>query len=136
MHLVVGETGRVEADAAVDLGQSPGDILVLSAADTELGLLAQAARDAPTSVRLCNLMRLAHPMSVDLFVEATAARARIVLVRMMGGAGYWTYGLERLRALARAGGPRLVVVPGDDRWDAGLAAYSSEPPDVARRLWR
>ncbi len=139
MHLLAGETGTIDAaDAAVDLGQSPGDILILSAADTELGLLAQAAGAGTggPSVRLCNLMRLAHPMSVDLYVEATAAKARIVLVRMMGGSGYWTYGLERLRALARAGGPKLVVVPGDDRWDTGLEPFSTEPPDICRRLWR
>jgi len=137
MHLLAGETGGIETgEAAVDLGQSPGDILVLSAADTELGLLAQAARGAGASVRLCNLMRLAHPLSVDLFVDATAARAKIVLVRMMGGAGYWTYGLERLRALSRAGGPALVVVPGDDRWDAALEAFTTEPQEIARRLWR
>ena len=138
MHLLAGEVGRIDAaETAVDPGQSPGDMVVLSAADTELTLLAQAARGVTgPSLRLCNLMRLSHPMSVDLYVENTLAAAKIVVVRMMGGAGYWTYGLERLRALSRAGGPRLVVVPGDDRWDGGLEAYSSEPPDVCRRLWR
>ena len=75
-------------------------------------------------------------MSVDLYVEKTAARAKLVVVRMMGGAGYWPYGLDRLRALARGGGPRLIVVPGDDRWDEGLEAFTTEPPETSRRLWR
>ena len=139
MHLLAGEVGRIDAaDAAVDLGQSPGDIVVFSAADTELTLLARAAArmgDRP-AVRLCNLMRLSHPMSVDMYLDRTLAQARLVVVRMMGGAGYWTYGLERLRALARTGGPRLIVVSGHDRWDAGLEAYATEPVDSSRRLWR
>ena len=63
-------------------------------------------------------------MSVDLYIEKTVAHAKLVVVRMMGGAGYWPYGLDRLRALARGGGPRLIVVPGDDHWDAGLELAS------------
>jgi cobaltochelatase CobN len=138
MHLLAGEVGRIDGgETAVDPGQSPGDIVVLSAADTELTLLAEAARGmAGPTLRLCNLMRLAHPMSVDLYVEKTIAPARLVVVRMMGGAGYWTYGLDRLRALSRGGGPRLVVVSGDDRWDQGLEAFSTETPESCRRMWR
>ena len=102
MHVLAGEIGRVDdGGAAVDLGQSPGDIVVLSSADSELAALAAAAaRRSPgaPSLRLANLMRLAHPMSVDLHAGATLGRARLVVVRMMGGAGYWPYGLERLRA--------------------------------------
>ena len=81
-------------------------------------------------------MRLAHPLSVDLYLEKTLRRAKLVVVRMMGGVGYWPYGLERLRALARGGGPRLVVVPGEDRWDDALEACSTVPADERRRLWR
>ncbi len=139
MHLLVGEVGSIDAgEAAIDLGQSPGDIVVLSAADTELTLLALAAErraEGPT-FRLCNLMRLSHPMSVDLYLDKTVAGARLVVVRMMGGAGYWSYGLERLRALSRGGGPRLVVVSGDDRWDEGLEVFATETPAACRRLWR
>jgi cobaltochelatase CobN len=140
MHLLAGDVGRIEdGDAAVDLGQSPGDMIVLSAADSELALLAGVAGErtngAP-SLRLANLMRLAHPLSVDLYVEKTLAGAKLVVVRLMGGVGYWPYGLERLRELSRAGGPLLVVVPGEDCWDPGLESWSTVPVADGRRLWR
>jgi cobaltochelatase CobN len=141
MHLFAADTARIDdGDAAVDLDQPPGDILILSAADSELTMLAavaaERAPDAP-SLRLANLMRLVHPMSVDLYVERTVAGARLVVVRAMGGAGYWSYGLERLRAAARAaGGPALMVVPGEDRWDEGLAAYATLPGEDCRLGWR
>ena len=137
MHLLAGDTGRIDdGDAAVDLGQSPGDIIVLSSADSELAALgaaaARRAAGAPT-VRLANLMRLAHPLSVDLYLDRTVAKASLVVVRMMGGAGYWSYGLDRLRAMARAGGPLLVAVPGEDRWDPGLEKASSPPVESRYR---
>jgi cobaltochelatase CobN len=140
MHLLAADAKRIDdGEGAVELGQSPGDIVFLSMADTELAGLAAAARRLPRGgpvFRLANPARLTHPLSVDLYVERTLRHARLVVVRMMGGVGYWTHGLEALRALARAGGPRLVVVPGDDRWDAALEDYSTEPAEVCRTFWR
>jgi cobaltochelatase CobN len=134
MHLLAAEAGRIDdGDAAVDLAQLPGDIVILSAADTELAALAAVARP---EVRFANLARLSHPMSVDLYLEKTVATARLVVVRMMGGEGYWPYGLDRLRALARAGGPRLAVMPGEDRWDPALESFATVPVEQCRQLWR
>jgi len=138
MHLLAGEAGRIEdGGTAVDLDQKPGDIVFLSAADSELAALARvaSAHDGP-SLRLANLARLTHPLSVDLYVEKTLRHARLIVVRMMGGAGYWPYGLERLRALARAGGPALAVIPGDAQWDAALETFTTIGGEAARRLWR
>jgi cobaltochelatase CobN len=139
MHLVAGEMERIDdGGSAIDLDQSPGDIVVLSAADTELAAFAAAFACVPEgpSLRLANLMQLTHPYSVDLYLEKTVAKAKFVFIRMMGGVGYWPYGLEAIRALARAGGPQVVVVPGEDRWDPALEAYSTVAPEIAHRLWR
>ena len=43
MHLLAAQPGAIaDGSEAVDLGQSPGDIVVLSAADSELACLAGA----------------------------------------------------------------------------------------------
>ncbi|HVY20092.1 MAG TPA: cobaltochelatase subunit CobN [Bauldia sp.] len=134
MHLLAGEAARIhDGDAAVDLDQPPGDIVIFSAADTELAALAAVARPG---ARFANLARLTHPMSVDLYLDKTVATARLVVVRMMGGEGYWPYGLDRLRALSRAGGPKLAVMPGEDRWDAGLEPFATVSVEQCRQLWR
>ncbi|MFO1067320.1 MAG: cobaltochelatase subunit CobN, partial [Geminicoccaceae bacterium] len=139
MHLLATTPAGGDGDAAVDLGQTPGDIVVLSAADSELAALAAARRrqaaDAP-SLRLASLLRLAHPLSVDLHVERVIAHARLVVVRLLGGRGYWSYGLERVAETCRAGGIDLAVLPGDERPDPELAAWSTLAPDRAERLWR
>ncbi len=136
MHLLAGDAGRIDdGDGAVDLGQAPGDIVFLSSADSELAALA-ALSGATVSVRTANLMRLSHPLSVDLYLEKTIAGSRLVVVRMMGGTGYWPYGLDSLRAFARRSGLKLAVIPGDDRWDAALPAYSTIADEDCRALWR
>src|SRR5437762_13928119 len=137
MHLLAGDIGAIEdGGGAVDLDQPPGDIVFLSAADSELTALAAAAARRPPgapTVRLANLLKLAHPMSVDLYVDKTLRHARLIALRLMGGSGYWPFGLDSLVALARGGGPRLVAMPGDNRWDAALAGHSSVPAEEARR---
>jgi cobaltochelatase CobN len=139
MHLLAatpGETG--DGTEAVDLGQTPGDIVFLSAADSELALLAEAKRRRPDgpSLRLANLLQLGHPMSVDLYAEEVAQHARLLVVRLLGGQGYWPYGVEQLRGLARERGQLLALLPGDDKPDAQLAADSTVPAEAYDRIWR
>ena len=101
MHLLpVTQISLDEGEEAVDLQQPSGDIVALSFADSDLSALAAAHQqtgEGPT-LRLASLRRLRHPLSVDLYVERTAAGARFVLVRCLGGLDYWRYGLERLSA--------------------------------------
>ena len=138
MHLLAATPGAVEDGEAVDLGQTPGEIAILSAADTELALLAEAQRKrlaedsrAPT-LRLANIMALGHNLSIDLHTERVLSRARLVVVRLLGGRGYWPYGVERLSELEAP----VALLPGDDRADPELDAWSSLDAGACRRLWR
>src|SRR3954454_21184790 len=91
MHLLATEPGIIaDGSEAIDLAQTPGDIIMLASADTEIALLAaaQARRraddpQAPT-LRLAPVMRLGHNFSVDLYME-TVARAPLVIARVLGG---------------------------------------------------
>src|SRR5215211_6172771 len=142
MHLLATEPGIIEdGSAAIDLAQTPGDIIVLASADTEIALLAaaQARRrvnepDAPT-LRLAPVMRLGHNFSIDLYMEVVA-RARLVIARLLGGSAYWPYGVERLGETCRDHGIPLALLSGDDKPDPELARLSTVPPAACRRLWR
>jgi cobaltochelatase CobN len=131
MHiLATTATSLDDIVEAVDLGQSPGEIAILSFADSDLtGLAAawEAERAVLPSVRLAHLRDLRHPMSVDLWIEGVGAHAKVVVVRLLGGLDWWKYGIERLSALARDSGIALAVLPGEDRDDARLAAASTLP---------
>ncbi|MBI1207050.1 MAG: cobaltochelatase subunit CobN [Azospirillum sp.] len=139
MHLLATQPGRTGEDGgAVDLGQSPGDLVFLSAADSELACLAAAqdrlGADAP-SLRLASPLHLGHNLSVDLYVEQVVSRARLVMARLLGGAGYWRYGVEQLSDTCRRHGIPLALLPGDDQPDPDLARLSTVPPDGLHRLW-
>jgi cobaltochelatase CobN len=129
MHVLATQLASLdEADVAVDLGQSPADVVVLSFSDSDLCALAaawqQEAERLPT-LRLASLKRLRHPMSVDLYLERVVAKAKVVIVRCLGGVDYWRYGLERIADAARDHGILFAALPGDDRVDPRLASMST-----------
>ena len=141
MHLLAAQPGAVsDGREAVDLGQTPGDIVFLSAADTELACLATAqgrldGEGGPT-VRLANLMHLGHNMSVDLYVETVVRHAKMVIVRLLGGRGYWPYGVEQIAWACEDAKIPVAFLPGDDQPDADLAAVTTLAPEAAHRLWQ
>ena len=82
MHLLLAQPGEVtDGSGAVDLGQTPADVIVISAADTELAALAEARSmmEAAPDLRLASLMHLTHPMSVDLYLDQTALKSKLVI---------------------------------------------------------
>ena len=138
MHLLAATPGSIADGAApVDLAQTPAELVILSAADSELALLAQASADmqaAPT-LRLANLRHLAHPLSVDLHLDQCATRSGMVIARILGGVGYWRYGFTQYAArLADAGIP-FVALPGDDKPDPELRAFSTVSGADYDALW-
>ncbi|MEN2495132.1 MAG: Aerobic cobaltochelatase subunit CobN [Hyphomicrobiaceae bacterium hypho_1] len=141
MHLLALQTGEIkDGDEPRDLQQSPGDVVVLSAADTELGLLAaahcaQQKTGSLLQLRLANILHLKHNFSIDLYTEKTLFGTKLVVLRLLGGKGYWPYGVERLVELASAGTFELAVLPGDDKPDASLAGLSTVPENICSALW-
>ncbi|TCM58751.1 cobaltochelatase CobN subunit [Rhizobium sp. PP-F2F-G48] len=128
MHLLLAQKGTIsDGDEAIDLGQTPGEILFLSAADTELSSVAAACKAASSgrTVRAASLLSLKHPMSVDTYVERTARHAKLIVVRALGGASYFQYVLEALHATAVTHRAKIAVLPGYDKPDPALDAYST-----------
>jgi cobaltochelatase CobN len=137
MHLLAAQQGAVlEADLPVDLGQSPAEIAILSAADSEIAGLARARRKsgAHDGLRLANLLALKHPYAVDLYVERTLASAKLIVVRLLGGYSYWSYGVDRVVEIARKTGAKLALLPGDEKPDSALADFSTLDAATCARL--
>jgi cobaltochelatase CobN len=140
MHLLKAQGTPIgDGTEAVDLDLSPADVVIVSAADTEIAGLARAhaslGEGAP-SLRLANLQRLRHNMSVDLFLEKTVARSKLLVLRLLGGAAYWPYGVEETVRICRRHGVKLAVMPGCGNADPDLVERSTVPADEADRLWR
>ncbi|MGI9407765.1 MAG: cobaltochelatase subunit CobN, partial [Hyphomicrobiaceae bacterium] len=139
MHLLTAQAGGIEdGSQPVDLAQTPGDIVVLTSADTEIaGLAAAKARlgDTVPSVRLANLLQLTNNFSVDLYIEQTLSQAKLIVVRVLGGPGYWQYGLDELSRLARGRDIKLAVISGAAYQDANMQSYATLDQETCDRLW-
>ena len=141
MHLVfVEQHGLEETQTAIDLDQSPAELVVLSFSDSDLTAFAAAWHTAKSaepdfpSLRLANLNQLTHPLSVDIYLEKTLRHAAAILIRLIGGVPYWSYGLAQLKMLADKHKIALAVLPADGRIDTQLDDYSTLPVSTLRRL--
>jgi cobaltochelatase CobN len=134
---VPGDPLETEAGALVE--QPPAPVVLLSSADTDLSGIASLLEREPellgAGLRALNLAALAHPAAIDHYVATTLAGARLVLVRLLGGRGHWSYGLERLREWARTDPVRrLIVLAGTAEQDGELTELGSGDPGLALAL--
>jgi cobaltochelatase CobN len=141
VHLLAASPGTIEdGSAPVDPKLTPGELLFLSTADSEIACLAAAQARladspvAPPRLRLARLGTLAHSFSIDLLIEQAAVGAKLIVARILGGRSYWPYGVERLAALARERRIALALLPGEAREDRDLLERSTVSPDACRRL--
>nr|WP_315255179.1 cobaltochelatase subunit CobN [uncultured Duganella sp.] len=142
MHLLSTRPGgHVEDDGlgVVRVEQTPADIVILSAADTTLSLLADVAAGldaAFPSIRLANLMWLRQPASVDLYMDDVLRHARVVIIDHLGAPGDSAYLVEQVVEQARQRGQWLAMFSGDMGEDVQLLMRSTAARDDCRHLWR
>jgi cobaltochelatase CobN len=138
MHLLSATPGSISnGEEAIDLDQLPGDIVILTVADSELACFAAAAAqlgDGGPSVRLANLLQLKHPYSVDLYVEKVIAHARFVCVILLGGKSYWPYGIDEIAGLAQRRGIAFAAIAEGRDADPALERACTLPPSDVQRL--
>ncbi|MEM7547250.1 MAG: cobaltochelatase subunit CobN [Pseudomonadota bacterium] len=91
----------------------------------------QARDGGDLTLRLAQLGWLSHPYSVDLYIEKTALKSRLVIARILGGEGYWPYGLEQFAGRLSDAGILFAALPGDDKPDEALFRAST----VSRKTW-
>ncbi|WP_235935642.1 hypothetical protein [Devosia aurantiaca] len=138
MHLLSAQAATIQQEGeAIDLAQTPGAFIFASSADSELATLAAAAdRSGETELRLANTLRLSNNLSVDMWLDQTVRHARLVCLRLIGGAAYWQYGVDELTALCANGRIPLILLPGDSNPDPILQPRSTIHPDDWTRLHR
>ena len=104
MHRLATVPGAPEpADGSLPfVEQEAAELVLLSSADTDLAAVAALLETEPHliggSLRALNLAALGHPAVIDHYLATTLPEASVVLVRLLGGRGHWSYGLERLQA--------------------------------------
>jgi cobaltochelatase CobN len=141
MHRLAATPGgwSPDVDGVIFVEQSPAPIVVLTAADTDIQCLARVAEHWPANapaLRVVNLLQLQQQLAIDAYADTVLSQAQVIIVRLLGGRAYWSYGLEVTKAIAAENETALLVLPGDDRPDPDLISHSTVPLTVAHHLWR
>lgn len=134
---VPGSTSPQEGPVYVEQPGAP--VVLLTSADSDLAALAALLADqggrpsgASGAVRGLNLQALAHPAVVDHYIRTSLGETRIVVVRLLGGRGHWSYGLEQLRTWSTARPDRqLLVIAGTAEEAEALADLGTVDLELA-----
>jgi len=127
------------ADGVIFIEQQPAPIVIITAADTDIQTLATAVTQLPAdfpAVRVVNLLQLQQQLTIDTYAEDVLATAKVVIVRLIGGQSYWSYGLEVVQETIAATGATLIVLPGDERPDPTLISHSTAALSAVNQVWQ
>ncbi|HEY9876899.1 MAG TPA: cobaltochelatase subunit CobN [Leptolyngbyaceae cyanobacterium] len=141
MHRLAATPGgwTPDTEGVIFVEQSPAPLVFLTSADTEIQGLANVLPHLPGSfpaLRVTNLLQLQQQLTIDTYAEDVLQHAQIIILRLLGGRAYWSYGLEVVKETVAKSGTALIVLPGDDRPDPELMSHSTVSLQVANQLWR
>ncbi|MEG5016359.1 MULTISPECIES: cobaltochelatase subunit CobN [unclassified Microcoleus] len=141
MHKIAATPGgwNPQAEGVIFIQQTPAPIVFISAADTDIQTLAVAASKMPAAfpkLRAVNLLQLQQQLTIDTYAEEVLERAEVIILRLLGGRSYWSYGLEILRETVQKTNASLIVMPGEDSPDPDLISHSNVSLSAVNQLWR
>ena len=143
MHRLAAMPGGWESgdtpEGVIFIEQSTAPVVMLTAADTDIQVLARTLPQLPSefpAVRVVNLLQLQQQLTIDTYADEVLGYAQVIILRLLGGRAYWSYGLEVVKETVTRTGANLFVLPGDDRPDPDLVSHSTVPLSVADQLWR
>lgn len=149
MHRIAATPGgwTPDQEGVIFIEQTPAPIVMITAADTDIQTLSSALPSAHghvsahlppqfPQVRAVNLLQLQQQLTIDTYAEEVLESAKIIVLRIIGGRSYWSYGLEVVRETVSQSGATLIVLPGDDRPDLDLMSHSTVPFAQVERVWR
>ncbi len=143
MHLLATIPGgwNPDTEGVFIIDQQPGDIVFITAADSEISLLNQAYEVCRTdlgdlpSLRMANGIYLRQELSIDHYIEHIVSKARLVVCRLLGGRAYYPYLVERVLDSCESTGAPVLFLPGYETPDWELMQLSTDI-SAADNLWR
>jgi cobaltochelatase CobN len=140
MHRISATSiGLSQSENLTFIEQTPAPIVFITAADTDIQTLAAAVSKLPTTfpaLRVANLLQLQQQVIIDNYGEQVLELAEVIILRLLGGRSYWSYGLEVVQEIVERQGTTLILMPGDDALDLDLMSHSTVSLEAANQAWR
>lgn len=141
MHRIAATPGgwNPDTDGVIFIEQTPAPIIFLTAADTDIQTLATVVSKLPADfppLRVTNLLQLQQQLTIDTYAETVLEKAQVIILRLLGGRSYWSYGLEVLQDIFAKTKTQLIILPGEDRPDPDLISHSTVSLSIVDQVWR
>jgi cobaltochelatase CobN len=141
MHRIAATPGgwTPDTDGVIFVEQNPARLVILTSADTDIQTLAATMSHLPAqfpTFRVVNFLQLQQQLSIDTYADTVLNQAEIIILRLLGGQAYWSYGLEVIKDTVAQTGAFLFILPGDDRPDPDLMSNSTVSLAAVNQLWR
>ncbi len=140
MHRIAATPGgwNAQQEGVIFVEQNQAPIIFLTAADTDIQSLAACLTSLPSNfpeIRATNILQLQQQLSIDTYAETVLSQAKVIILRLLGGNSYWSYGLELVKEIAEYNEITLFILPGDGRPDPTLMSHSTVPWHQSNQLW-
>ena len=138
MHWTAAQPGCLDAERELILiDQTPGEIVFLSAADTELSCVSSVwHRHFGKRLRIAHAFSLRQPVAADHYIEAVVSKSKLVVARLLGGQAYFKHFIQGLLDLREEPvRPKILIIPGTGSDDESLAILSDFSPAICRRMF-
>jgi cobaltochelatase CobN len=138
MHWTAAQPGCLDIERELILiEQTPGEIVFLSTADTDLSCAASVWRERfGKRLRLAHAFSLRQPVAADHYIETVLRKSKLVVARLLGGRAYFAHFIQGLADLKEEPvRPRFLIFPGTESDDDELALLSDFPTVVCRRMF-
>ena len=127
-------------DNNFDLIEQPkADIIFITSVNADIKLLSDLVDKnigrVKNNIRALNLSFLKHPSQIDHYILKTISKAKIVIVRLFGDRGVWSYGLEQLSIWSKTNvNNKLIVLSGTEEQDTELNELSNIDFKLSNKL--
>jgi cobaltochelatase CobN len=138
MHWTAAQPGCLDTERELILiDQTPGEIVFLSAADTDLACVASVwGRRFGNRLRITHAFPLRQPVAADHYIENIIRHAKLAVARLLGGRAYFAHFIQGLIDLKdeAVDCPRFLILSGTGADDDELAAHSDFTPATCKRM--
>jgi cobaltochelatase CobN len=138
MHWTTTQPGSLDAERELILiDQTPGEIVFLSAADTDLWCVASVwSQHFGNRLRISHAFALRQPVAADHYIENVVRKSKLVVARLLGGKAYFAHFIQGLLDLKEEGDcPKCLILSGTDSDEEELASLSDFPRAVCKRMF-
>lgn len=128
-----------ESEGVIIIQQNPAPIIFLTSADTDIQSIAASVEILPKDfpdIRVVNLLQLQQELTIDTYAEEILSQAKVIILRLLGGRSYWSYGLEVCKEIVSQNNAHLIILPGDDRPDFELINHSNISLSKVNQFWQ